>query len=132
LASIVPFHALAGQWPWSGEDVTNLLSVVLPALIWAVIAIALLRRKRTLEPWLVLANVAVFVVFLPTPIAVDYGSLGRASIGIVLAALLTLPQVEVSLGEGARLARTTLALWSLPFYLVLAILLNALGPKYIW
>jgi hypothetical protein len=40
--------------------------------------------------------------------------------------------VEVSLGEGARLARTTLALWSLPFYLVLAILLNALGPKYIW
>jgi hypothetical protein len=132
LASIVPFHALAGQWPWSGEDVTNLLSVVLPALIWAVIAIALLRRKRTLEPWLVLANVAVFVIFLPTPIAVDYGSLGRASIGIVLAALLTLPQVEVSLGERARLARTTLALWSLPFYLVLAILLNALGPKYVW
>jgi hypothetical protein len=128
----VPFHALEGQWPWSGEDVTNFLSVVVPALIWAAIAIALLRRKRTLEPWFVLANVAVFVVFLPTPIAVDYGSLGRASIGIVLAALLTLPQVEVSLGEKARLARSTLALWSLPFYLVLAILLNALGPKYVW
>jgi hypothetical protein len=131
LAALVPFHAMAGQWPWTGVDVTDLLTVVLPALIWAVIAVALLRRRLTLEPWLVLANVAVFVVFLPTPIGVDYGSLGRASIGVVLAALVTLPQVG-SLGERARLARSTLALWSLPVYLVLAILLNALGPKFVW
>jgi hypothetical protein len=132
LAALVPFHALAGQWPWSGEDVTNILTVVLPGLIWAAIAIALLRRKLTLEPWLVLANVAVFVVFLPTPIAVDYGSFGRASIGVVLAALATLPQVAASFGEGARAARASLALWSLPCYLVLAVLLNALGPKFVW
>src|SRR5205807_10354553 len=127
-----PFHAIAGQWPWTGEDVTNLLTVVLPALVWAGIAIALLRRKLTLEPWLVLANVAVFVVFLPTPIAVDYGSMGRASIGVVLAALLMLPQVATSLGERARAARATLALWSLPFYILLAVLLNAIGPKFVW
>jgi hypothetical protein len=132
LAALVPFHALAGQWPWSGEDVTNILTVVLPALIWAAIAIALLRRKLSVEPWFVLAYVAVFVVFLPTPIAVDYGSLGRASIGVVLAALATLPQVNASFGEGARRARASLALWSLPCYLVLAVLLNALGPKFVW
>jgi hypothetical protein len=132
IAALLPFHAIAGQWPWSGEDVTNVLTVILPALIWAAIAVLLLRRRKlSVEPWLVLANVAVFVVFLPTPIAVDYGSLGRASIGVVLAALVMLPQVEV-LGDRARLARITLALWSLPFYLVLAILLNALGPKYVW
>jgi hypothetical protein len=129
----VPFHALAGQWPWSGEDVTNMLTVVLPALIWAGISIVLLRRRPSVEPWLVLANVAVFVVFLPTPIAVDYGSLGRASIGVVLAALATLPQVtSASFGEWARRARASLALWSLPCYLVLAVLLNALGPKFVW
>ena len=115
----------------SGEEVGNLFTVILPALLWAWISIALLRRKLTLEPWFVLANVAVFVVFLPTPIGVDYGSLGRASIGVVLAALVTLPQVG-SLGERARLARNTLLLWSLPFYLVLAVLLNALGPKFVW
>ncbi len=132
ISALIPFHALAGQWPWTGEDVTNLLTVVLPALVWAGIAIALLRRRLTLEPWLVLANVAVFVVFLPTPIAIDYGSLGRASIAVVLAALVMLPQVVTSLGEKARAARMTLALWSLPFYLVLAILLNALGPKFVW
>jgi hypothetical protein len=132
LAALVPFHGMAGQWPWNGEDVTNLFTVIAPALIWAVIAIALLRRKLTLEPWFVLANVAVFVVFLPTPIAVDYGSLGRASIGVVLAALVTLPQVRSLGAERERMVRSTLALWSLPLYLVLAILLNVAGPKLVW
>jgi hypothetical protein len=126
----VPPHAR--QWPWTGEDVTNLFTVTAPALIWAVIAIALLRRKLSLEPWLVLANVAVFVVFLPTPIAVDYGSLGRASIGVLLAVLVMLPNLRILGPERERMARNTLVLWSLPFYLVLAILLNALGPKFVW
>jgi hypothetical protein len=132
LAALVPFHAMAGQWPWSGEEVGNLFTVILPALLWAGISIALLRRKLTLEPWFVLANVAVFVVFLPTPIAVDYGSLGRASIAVVLAALVTLPQAYSSLGERSRLLRGSLLLWSLPFWIAIAIPLNALGPKYIW
>jgi hypothetical protein len=132
LAALVPFHAIAGQWPWAGEDVGNLFTVILPALLWAGISIALLRRKLTLEPWFVLANVAVFVVFLPTPIAVDYGSLGRASIAVVLAALVTLPQAYSSLGERSRLLRGSLLLWSLPVWIAIAIPLNALGPKYIW
>jgi hypothetical protein len=132
LAALVPFHAVARQWPWTGADVTNLLTVLLPALIWSGIAIVLLRRKLTLGPLFVLANVAVFVVFLPTPIAVDYGSLGRASIGVLLAALLTLPQATTVFHERARQVRSTFVLWSLPFWAVLAILLNALGPKFVW
>jgi hypothetical protein len=123
---------MAGQWPWAGEEAGNLFTVILPALLWAGISIALLRRKLTLEPWIVLANVAVFVVFLPTPIAVDYGSLGRASIAVVLAALVTLPQACSSLEERSRLIRGSLLLWSLPFWIAIAIPLNALGPKYIW
>ena len=132
LAALIPFHAIAKQWPWTGEDVTDLLTVILPALVWAGIAIMLLRRKLSLGPLFVLANVAVFVVFVPTPIAIDYGSLGRASIGVLLAALVTLPQASVVLKEKARLVRGTLALWSLPCWIVLAILLNALGPKFVW
>jgi hypothetical protein len=132
LAALVPFHAIAGQWPWNGEDVTTILTVVFPALLWAGIAIALLRRKLSLEPFLVLANVAVFVIFVPTPIAIDYGSLGRASIGVLLAVLVSLPLLGAAFGERARLMRNSLALWSLPVWLVLAILLNALGPRYVW
>jgi hypothetical protein len=132
IAALVPFHAMAAQWPWSGEHVTNLITVVMPALIWAGIAVALLRRKLTIEPWFVLANVAVFVVFLPDPIAVDYGSMGRASIGVVLAALLTLPQVVSSLPERARLVRGTLAIWSLPCWLLVAIFVGGIGPRFIW
>jgi hypothetical protein len=132
LAGLIPFHAIVKQWPWNGEDFTDLLTVILPALVWSGIAIVLLRRKLSLGPLFVLANVAVFVVFLPTPIAHDYGSLGRASIGVLLAALLTLPQATAVLQEKARLVRGTFVLWSLPFWVVLAILLNALGPKFVW
>ncbi len=132
LAALTPFHAIAKQWPWTGVDVTDLLTVFVPALVWSGIAIVLLRRKLTLGPLFVLANVAVFVVFVPTPIAIDYGSLGRASIGVLLAALLTLPQATTVLQEQARLVRSTFVLWSLPAWVVLAILLNALGPKYAW
>jgi hypothetical protein len=92
----------------------------------------LLRRKISLGPLFVLANVAVFVVFLPTPIAVDYGSLGRASLGLVLAALITLPRVTESLGERAGLVQRSFVLWSLPFWLVVNILLNFVGHNYVW
>jgi hypothetical protein len=132
LASVVPFHAIAKQWPWNGDDVTDLLTVFLPAMIWSVIAIVLLRRKLSLGPLFVLANVAVFVVFVPTPIAIDYASLGRASIGVLLAALVTLPRVRASLERRELLVRSTFVLWSLPLWVVLSTLLHALGPKYVW
>jgi hypothetical protein len=133
LAALVPFHAIARQWPWNGDDVTDLLTVFLPALIWAAIAIALLaRRKVTLGPLFVLANVAVFVVFVPTPIAIDYGSLGRASLGVILAAFLTLPQTAPTGGLRAQLVRSAFVLWSLPVWVVLGILLHWLGPTYVW
>ena len=132
LTALVPFRAIAHEWPWTGDDVTDLLIVFLPALIWAGIAILLLRRKVTLPPLLVLANVAVFVVFLPPPIAVDYASLGRASLGVLLGVILTLPQLAGAFGERARLVRSTLVLWSLPLCIVVGLLFHTIGPKYVW
>ena len=127
--SLVPFHAIAAQWPWSAEDVVDLLTVVLPAVIWAAIAIVLLRRKVTVAPWFVLANVAVFVVFLPSPVAVEYISMGRAAIGIVLAVLIALPQATKLLGERSRIRFGALALWSLPYYLLVAGLLHHVASR---
>ena len=133
LTALVPFHAIAKQWPWNGDNVSDLLTVFLPALIWSAIAIVVLRRKpRVLGPVFILANVAVFVLFLPTPIAVDYGSLGRASLGVLLGVFITLPLITPVFGERAQLIRSTLVLWSLPLWVVLGILLHALGPKYVW
>jgi hypothetical protein len=132
LTALLPFHAIARQWPWDSENVSSLLTVFLPAVIWAAIAVVLLRRKISVGPLFVLANIAVFVVFLPTPIAVDYGSLGRASLGLVLAALITLPQVAESLRERAGLVQRSFVLWSLPFWLVVNILLNFVGHNYVW
>jgi hypothetical protein len=132
LYSLVPFHGQVGQWPWSGENVSDLFVVVLPALVWAAIAVILLRRRWTLEPWFVLANVLVFVVLLPTEVSVDYGGMGRAAIGVVLAALLVLPQVKEYFLDRPRAIWGAVALWTLPYYLVFAIPLVFIGPKFVW
>jgi hypothetical protein len=58
--------------------------------------------------------------------------LGRASIGVLLGVFLTLPLVQPVFGARAQLVRSTLVLWSLPLWIVLGILLHALGPKYVW
>jgi hypothetical protein len=102
LTALVPLHAIARQWPWTGDDVTDLLLVILPALLWAGIAIVLLRRKVTPSPLFVLANVAVFVVFLPTPVAVDYASLGRASVAVPAHHHPDLRQLPASSAGGLR------------------------------
>jgi hypothetical protein len=131
LYALVPFHAYFARVP-SGENITNFLTVLLPALLWTGIAIRVLRRKRSVEPWFVLANVLVFAVWLPTPVAVDYGSMGRAAIGILLGVLVMLPRLVDWLRADPRRAQAALALWSLPFYLVVATLLNGIGPALIW
>jgi hypothetical protein len=46
--------------------------------------------------------------------------------------LLTLPLLTPVFGARAQLVRSTLVLWSLPLWIVLGILLHALGPKYVW
>jgi hypothetical protein len=71
--------------------------------------------------WLVLANVGVFVVFLPGPVFIDYGAAGRAAIGALLATLVALP-TWVALGVNPKLVRWSLVLWSLPYWLALALL----------
>jgi hypothetical protein len=117
----VPFHGLAFQGASTGSRVLILLTVVLPALLSAGLAAVALRRKMNAGLWLVLANVGVFVVFLPGPVFIDYGAAGRAAIGALLATLVALP-TWVALGVNPKLVRWSLVLWSLPYWLALALL----------
>jgi hypothetical protein len=55
--------------------------------------------------------------------------MGRASIGIVLAVLIALPQATKLLGERSRIRFAALALWSLPYYLLVAGLVHHVASR---
>jgi hypothetical protein len=123
LSALVPFHGLAAWWPWSRMHVLILVSVVLPSLLSLAIVVAALRHKMTAYLWIVVANIVAFVVFLPYVVYVDYFAAGRAAIGVVLALLLALPACTAALGQASRSIRTSLAFWSLPYYLLVLVVL---------
>ena len=101
------------------------LAVVAPALLWCASALfALRKRPRAPELWLVVVNVLVFVVFLPAPVFVDYGSAGRACTGAVAAAVLSYPTLREAWQPNRPLALLPLA-WS-PLAYVAAIFILAL------
>jgi len=80
--------------------------VVVPALIAATAALlVVLRRPRSVEPWLVLVNVLLFVVLLDRLSYVDISASGRVTSGVVLAAVLCLP-------EATRVLRTRSWFWA--------------------
>ena len=87
----VPFLGLLRQ-RHSGSWVEEVRTVVFPALIGAgAAAVAVWRRARLLEPWVLLANVVFFVALLPESAYVDISASARVTAGVVLAATLCLP-----------------------------------------
>ncbi len=124
----VPLHAIIGRWPWNKAELLVLLTVVVPAVVSALIALAVLLKKRSAELCLVLLSVAAFVIFIPTWMDVDYGGAGRAAIGVVLPLVIAIPRCREVLGRRSRALGWSLVLWSLPWYLLAAVLLAAPGP----
>jgi Dolichyl-phosphate-mannose-protein mannosyltransferase len=116
----VPFHGILSYWPFDAQHRLIVLTVVLPALAAATGALVLLRRRRApVAAALLLANVLLYVVFLPDGVDVDYGAAGRAAIGVVLAAIYCVPDWW---RPGLRRAFVGLGAlsWSLAWYLVVA------------
>lgn len=120
----IPLHGIFSYWPFDPQHRLIVLTVVLPALAVGVGALALLRRPGgRIAAALLLANVLLYVVFLPSGVDVDYGAAGRAAIGVVLAAVLCVPAWTA---DGyARMARGVLVVagafaWSIGWYLVVA------------
>src|SRR3984893_11361557 len=73
--------------------------ILIPALICSVAAILALRRRvRLVEAWVVLANVLLFVVLLPRTSYIDIYPSSRVATGVVLAAVFALPAFSAVIG----------------------------------
>jgi hypothetical protein len=124
----IPLHGILERWPWTRPELLVLLAVVVPGVVSAIVTLSVLIRKRTAEVWLLALSVAVFIIFVPTSMDVDYGGAGRAAIAVVLAALIALPRCEEVFGAESRTIGLWLVLWSLPTYILASALLAGPGP----
>jgi hypothetical protein len=115
----IPFHGIASYWPFDPQHRLIVLTVILPTLAVAVGALFLFRRAPVAAA-LLLANVLLYVVFLPDSVDVDYGAASRAAIGVMLAALYCLPEWRPSgVVRTATLGAGVFA-WSVGWYLIVA------------
>jgi hypothetical protein len=109
------------------ERMREVYLVVLPGLFWFALAVWVgIRHRLTLPLALVVLNVVLFVVWLPPASYFNYLASGRASTGLVLAAVLATPSLLSLRGAEAAATRVGLLLLT-PIWLVAGIGLAALG-----
>jgi hypothetical protein len=115
----LPFLGILYYWPWSLRIRFEVLSIVLPALLVAVIATtALFRRQITPLTVALLANVLLFVVFLNEASFVELAASARISLAVILPAILAIPTLD-RLGRWRYLGLALAAvLWLAPLPLV--------------
>jgi hypothetical protein len=124
LTSLIPLHGLASYWPWHGQHLLILGTVVVPTVASVIGALLVLRhRLGDPGPWLVLANAAAFVFFLPAPVDIDYGSAARAAIGVVLAWIYCLPALRAT-ADTFAIVRLGAVLWSAMWFVVVGAALS--------
>ena len=101
---LVPLGGLA-DYPLNFQHRVILFLVVVPGVAWLVFSCwVAARRGLDLALALVMANAALFVLWLPSGSYVDFIAASRASTGLVLSAVLAVP-VALSLeGTGRRAA----------------------------
>lgn len=91
----LPFAGLFDYWPWDSNQYMQIECVILPALICAGMGLyALYRRQWRPEISALLANILLFVVFLPGGSYDNIFGSGRVAAGVVLAALLSVPTLD--------------------------------------
>jgi hypothetical protein len=119
---LVPFYGMAKHWPWDPVHWLMLWTLDVPLVLAGAVAVYLLYvRRATLGAVSVLLNLALFVVFIPRHITVDYGAAGRNATPVVLAALLILPALN------RRVAALVAAVLSPLWYLAIATSLGLAG-----
>jgi hypothetical protein len=112
-----PLGGLIHYWPWAGEYQDLALAVVLPALVCAVMGLwALARRIWTPEVVCLLLNILPFVVLLPAVSYAEYFATGRATTGVILAALLCLPALDRLTAGNRSWLWISSVFWLLPWY----------------
>ena len=91
LPSLVPFAGFT-SWPLEASRTNELISIIIPGMACALMAVWRLRTDpRFVEPWLLLVNVLLFVVMLNHPSYVGFGGSGRVTTGVLLSALYCVP-----------------------------------------
>jgi hypothetical protein len=121
LPSLVPFGGLLALWPWNSQQIMGILTVVLPALICAAAALWALRQGvRDVQVWLLLIQIALFVVLLPYTTFYDIYSTDRVAAGVMLAALYCIPALDRATGKNRTWLLASAGLWLalLPWVLV--------------
>lgn len=89
---LIPFHGFFPGWPFDSQHRVILITVIGPAILAGVAAIVQLAHRRSPVTALVLlANVLLYVVFLPRGPYQLSSDAARAAIGVILAALYCLP-----------------------------------------
>jgi hypothetical protein len=89
---LVPFHGFFPGWPFDSQHRVIFITVIGPAMLAAAGAVVqLVHRRSPVTALVLLANVLLYVVFLPKGVYLDYAAASRAAIGVILAALYCLP-----------------------------------------
>ena len=109
---LVPFAGLAASRIWTMLQVDVIVAVVVPAMLCAALGLwTLWRRQASVEVWLLLANVQLFVVML-NPLT--YGNIlgaARVATGVILAALLSIPAFDRVLARNRAWLWLSAAFW---------------------
>jgi hypothetical protein len=103
---LLPFYGMWSWHPWDANHSLIYWTVDVPFILAGLGALYLLWRRTSIV-WavLVLLNVALFVVFIPHVVTIDYGAAGRAAAPALIACLYAVPAVRsrLVLGAGAFL-----------------------------
>lgn len=100
----VPFSGIVEMLPPRPDTLVQLLIVCAPGLVCFGVALwAVLRRSASIEVWALLINALFFVVMLrPAWYVEPSPATTRLGIGIVLAALLSVPSLDIFLKRDRR------------------------------
>jgi len=112
LPSLIPFGGLFALWPWNGQQIMGILTVVLPALFCTAAGLRALRRGvRDVQVWLLLVQIVLFVVLLPYTPYYDIYSPDRVAAGVMLAALYCIPFLDRATSRNRTWLLASAGLW---------------------
>ncbi len=106
---LLPFGGLLSHWPLNRGLVNQVWSVVIPSLV-AVILVVIFTRRLGPSLLALICNVAVLVVFLPTPSYDSIAASSRIALGVTCAFVACLPVVPTAQRAQVALAVAVLAM----------------------
>jgi hypothetical protein len=93
--TVLPFYGMYSRYPFDWQHWLLFWTIYVPLLLVAAGALYLLVRRREVRLTLLfLLNVALFVVFLPKNVTIDWGGAARNATPALLAALYLVPAVR--------------------------------------